>query len=95
MPVVEREKKSMAKPAATTNDAAPVVRTENPLTRSIQFFKDVRAEMRKVVTPSREEVQSTTLVVILSVFLFSAFFYVVDSVVGRALQALLHALGGQ
>jgi|YelNatPaOPRAMG01_1025707.scaffolds.fasta_scaffold01866_20 preprotein translocase subunit SecE len=95
MPVAEKEKKSMAKAAATVNDAAQVVKTGNPWTRSMEFFKDVRSEMRKVVTPSRAEVQSTTLVVILSVFLFSAFFYVVDSVVGRGLQALLHALGGQ
>jgi len=82
MPVAEKEKKSMAKAAATVNDAAQVVKTGNPWTRSMEFFKDVRSEMRKVVTPSRAEVQS-------------AFFYVVDSIVGRGLQALLHALGGQ
>ena len=63
-------------------------------TRTADFLKDVRGEMRKVVTPSRSEVQSTTAVVIISVFLFAAFFYLVDSIFGSALQRLLHWLGG-
>ena len=35
--------------------------------RRATFLKDVRSEMRKVVTPSRDEVQSTTIVVIATV----------------------------
>ena len=64
-------------------------------TRTTDFLKDVRGEMRKVVTPSRAEVQSTTMVVIVTVFVFAAFFYVVDSIFGAALKWLLHWLGGQ
>lgn len=63
-------------------------------TRTVDFLKDVRSEMRKVVTPSKEEVRTTTTVVILTVFAFAAFFYVVDGVLGRTVQALLHWLGG-
>jgi preprotein translocase subunit SecE len=63
-------------------------------TRTTDFLKDVRNEMRKVVTPSRAEVQSTTTVVIVTVFIFAAFFYVVDSIFGSALKWLLHWLGG-
>ncbi len=59
------------------------------------FLSDVRAEMRKVVTPTPKEVQSTTSVVIITVFLFGFFFWVVDSVFSRALQAVLHKLGAQ
>jgi preprotein translocase subunit SecE len=61
--------------------------------RTGDFLKDVRNEMRKVVTPSREEVRTTTTVVILTVFAFAGFFYVVDSVLDHALRALLHSLG--
>jgi preprotein translocase subunit SecE len=57
-----------------------------------QFLKDVRSEMHKVVTPSRKEVETTTTVVIVTVFLFAAYFYVVDNVIGRSVQALLHRL---
>ena len=61
--------------------------------RSVGFLKDVRNEMRKVWTPSWKEVQSTTVVVIVTVFAFAAYFYVVDNVLGRIVQWLLHALG--
>jgi preprotein translocase subunit SecE len=63
------------------------------VTRTRDFLNDVRAEMRKVVTPSRAEVRATTTVVIVTVFAFAGFFYVVDSVLDHALKALLHMLG--
>ena len=63
-------------------------------TRTADFLRDVRSEMRKVTTPSREEVRTTTTVVIVTVFAFSAYFYVVDAVLSRAVQSLLHWLGG-
>ena len=63
------------------------------VTRAGDFLKDVRAEMRKVVTPTWSEVQSTTTVVLVTVFAFAGFFYVVDSVLDRALRMLLHWLG--
>ena len=50
--------------------------------------------MRKVVAPSRKEVQATTSVVIVTVFLFGFFFWVVDLIFNRSLQAVLHKLGG-
>jgi preprotein translocase subunit SecE len=61
--------------------------------RTREFLNDVRGEMRKVVTPSRAEVRTTTTVVIITVFAFAGFFYVVDSVLDHALRALLHSLG--
>ena len=63
-------------------------------TRTVDFLKDVRSEMRKVTTPSREEVRTTTTVVIVTVFAFAAYFYVVDAVLSRVIQSLLHWLGG-
>jgi len=88
----------MAKVAATSGDSGQSFGSSNAITRfftrSREFLNDVRSEMRKVVTPSREEVKNTTFVVIVSVFLFAAFFFVVDSVLGAALNALIHALGG-
>jgi preprotein translocase subunit SecE len=68
-----------------------VFRQWNEFTR---FLSDVRAEMRKVVTPSRKEVQSTTTVVIIAVFLFGLFFFVCDTIFQNGLHALLGRLGG-
>jgi preprotein translocase subunit SecE len=64
------------------------------LDRTRDFLKDVRNEMRKVVTPTRAEVRATTTVVIVTVFTFAAFFYVVDSALDQVLRALLRSLGG-
>ncbi len=54
--------------------------------RTKSFLGDVRNEMRKVTTPSRKEVQATTTVVIITVFIFAAYFWVVDGVIGRSLD---------
>jgi preprotein translocase subunit SecE len=60
--------------------------------RLVAFLHDVRSEMRKVIWPAREEVQNTTTIVIATVFIFAAYFWVVDSVLGRAIEALLKRL---
>ena len=60
--------------------------------RLIQFLHDVRAEMRKVVTPTRAEVQSTTIVVIATVFIFAAFFELVDVILGTGIDKVFSSL---
>jgi preprotein translocase subunit SecE len=42
------------------------------------FYNDVRTEMRKVTSPSFKEVQATTTVVVITVFLFAVYFAVID-----------------
>ena len=58
------------------------------------FLGDVRGEMRKVVTPSRKEVEATTTVVIIAVFIFGVYFFVVDAIFDVGLHQLLGKLGG-
>jgi preprotein translocase subunit SecE len=79
-------------PNALTNFSGGAMGTWNNFTH---FLSDVRAEMKKVVTPTRKEVQATTSVVIITVFIFGFFFWVTDSIFSRALQAVLHNLGAQ
>jgi preprotein translocase subunit SecE len=56
--------------------------------RLIQFLKETRQEMRKVVVPSRSEVQTTTIVVLVTVFLFAAYFELVDVILGRGIDQI-------
>ena len=56
------------------------------------FLKDVRSEMKKVVTPTRDDLQSTTIVVIVTVFIFAAYFWAVDNVVGHGVDLLFKHL---
>ena len=76
---------------AGPNPFDKVIGTWKEFTR---FLSDVRAEMRKVVTPSRKEVQATTTVVIVAVFIFGLYFFIVDWIFGLGLNNLLYRLGG-
>jgi preprotein translocase subunit SecE len=83
----------MAKTLAVTETPVTGIQQLKTLpTRLSEFLKDVRSEMRKVISPSRAEVQSTTLVVLITVFVFAAYFWLVDTIIGRAIEALLHSL---
>lgn len=54
----------------------------------VQFFKDSFAELKKVVWPSREEVASSTKVVVISVFIFAAVLGIVDFLIMAGLDAI-------
>jgi preprotein translocase subunit SecE len=83
----------MAKTVAVTEQPSTgIQQLKTQPARLAEFLKDVRSEMRKVISPSRAEVQSTTLVVLVTVFIFAAYFWLVDTVIGRAIEALLHSL---
>jgi preprotein translocase subunit SecE len=57
--------------------------------RTKQFYVEVRSEMRKVSWPSRQEVFSTTLIVIVAVLFFGAYLGVVDVALGAGVSKLL------
>ena len=62
--------------------------------RLVEFLKETRQEMHKVVAPSRTEVRNTTMVVLVAVFLFAAYFELVDVVVGKGIDKMfLHLTG--
>jgi len=44
----------------------------------IKFIKESREELRKVVWPSRDEVFSSTMVVLVAVIIISLFLFVTD-----------------
>jgi preprotein translocase subunit SecE len=73
----------------TNEPVAPAQRSLNPLEKLSQFFKDTRQEMHKVTTPSRAEVQATTIVVLVTVFVFAGYFFLVDFVLGKTLDKWL------
>ena len=57
--------------------------------RGKSFLTDVRTELRHVTTPSRKEVQATTLVVIITVAIFGLYFAGVDFIIGKGMDLLL------
>ena len=57
--------------------------------RTREFYQAVRSEMKKVSWPGRQEVISTTLVVIIAVLFFGAYLGVVDGLLGYGVNKLL------
>jgi preprotein translocase subunit SecE len=55
------------------------------------FYNDVRAEMRKVTAPTWKEVQATTTVVVVTVFIFAVYFWIIDNIIQRGVSYLFHA----
>ena len=57
--------------------------------KAIDFLKESKTELGKVVFPTRREVVSATLVVILSVIFVSMFLGVVDLGLSRIMASLM------
>jgi len=56
------------------------------------YIDELKTEMRRVTWPTRKQVQATTAVVIVSVFLFAAYFALVDAVLGNGINNIFHKL---
>ena len=54
------------------------------------YFEELQTEMRRVTWPSWKQVRATTVVVIVAVFAFAAYFAVVDQVVNTLVQKLFN-----
>ena len=60
----------------------------------IQFVQETRAEIAKVVWPTRREVTLTSIMVFLLAAVAAVFFSLVDLGIRSGLQAVLNVFGG-
>ncbi len=88
---VERMKKATAKAEAKKNKKE----RKGPkfFWKLVDYFKNVKVEMKRVVWPSRKEVGRMSAVVIVALLFFGVLIYVVDSVVVPLLD-MYSSLGG-
>lgn len=56
------------------------------------YLNDIRSEMKRVTWPNRDRVESTTVVVLVSVFIFAAYFKIVDWAVQHSVVAFQQRL---
>ena len=54
------------------------------------YIEEVKAEMKRVSWPSWNQVRATTGVVIAAVFLFAAYFWVIDIICNKAITGVIH-----
>ena len=63
------------------------------MTNPLQFIQQTRAEVAKVVWPTRREVVMTSVMVFIMTAIFATFFSLVDLAIRSGLTGLLSALG--
>jgi preprotein translocase subunit SecE len=92
---VESRTGKMAKSAAAATGFAEDIggRLKSWPQRTKSFYTEVRTEMKKVTSPTRKEVQATTAVVIITVFLFGAYFFVVDFIIQHSVDKVFRYFG--
>lgn len=62
-------------------------------TNPLQFIQQVRAEVSKIVWPTRREVVLTTIMVFIMAALTAVFFFLVDLLIRSGLQGFLNLFG--
>ena len=63
------------------------------INRTRSFITDVRGELKRTTFPSKREVQGTTAVVVLTVFVFAAYLYVVDTFLFHMIEFVFKLVG--
>ena len=89
-------KEAKKKPAPSVRKGQPPARTatgapkKNIFEKSIQFLREVRIELKKVVWPSRKQTLGTTAVVLILVLIISVFLGVIDFGLTTIIQSVLN-----
>jgi preprotein translocase subunit SecE len=87
-----------------STSAAPSVRRERKpsaptsasfVTRTGQFVRDTRAEMRRVSWPTMNEVKNTTIITLIAVIFFALYLFGVDRMWAFLIDHLYTWMGGR
>ena len=62
----------------------------DPVTRLREYVSEVRAEMKRVTWPSKQEIYGTTVMVVVTTFLFGAYFMICDRIFGPLVLKILN-----
>jgi len=57
------------------------------------FLTDVKSELKRTTFPSKKEVQGTTAVVIITVFLFALYLWIVDTFLFNVVERIFKIAG--
>jgi preprotein translocase subunit SecE len=91
-PMNRAQKRALQRMGAVNAEGAPVRTPRTPpapkpkeeRTTFRQFLREVRGELRKVVWPSRDEVRRYSIIVLITVVLFTTFVALLDYFFGSA-----------
>jgi len=69
--------------------------SKSSFNRARDYFTDVRTEMKRVTWPGKQEVYGTTVMVILTTFVFAFYFAICDYAFRSGVQQVLNYLLGR
>ncbi|HEX7400980.1 MAG TPA: preprotein translocase subunit SecE, partial [candidate division Zixibacteria bacterium] len=61
---------------------------QNMIKKTKQFVEDVRVEMKKVIWPEREQLVSSTIIVLVISAIFTLFIFFADTIISRVINIL-------
>ena len=61
--------------------------------RTRGFLAEVRGELKRTTFPSKKEVQGTTAVVVITVFIFATYLLIVDTFLFHAIEFIFKRVG--
>jgi len=82
-------KKDLAEKAAAKPKKADKSKKVGFLKKMIRYFRDLKAEFKKIVWPSKKQIINNTLVVIVVVVVLGALIAALDSVLALIVQFVL------
>lgn len=68
---------------------------KNPWGRFREYVSDVRVEMKRVTWPGKQEIYGTTVMVIVTTFLFGIYFWICDQAFSHAVSKVLRYFLGR
>jgi preprotein translocase subunit SecE len=91
MAVAEARKMDKPETVSTGSSSAPswLLWLPGKLKELRTFFSEVRSELKKVTWPSRDEVQTTTIVVIVTTTIFGFYLYGIDLLLSQIFTRIL------
>jgi len=62
--------------------------SQNMIKKTKQFVEDVRVEMKKVIWPERDQLISSTVIVLIISAIFTLFIFFADTIISRIINIL-------
>ena len=91
---LKKEEKAAAKAAAAAaKEAEKAKEAKKPKKKHFQFFRDVKAEMKRVTWPTRQDVLQWSGVVVAALIFFGVYVFILDSGVIVPVLTALSGLG--
>ena len=87
------KKSADAAPASSDSGKAAKKADEKPKKKRVQFFRDVKGEMKRVTWPTRTDVLRWSGVVVVALLFFGIFVAVLDNAIITPLLVLVSGIG--